>query len=856
MGVVYEALDRHLGRRVALKILPSEKVADPARKLRFIQEAKAASALNHPNIITIYDINSADGIDFIAMELVSGQTLEALLAARRLKLNETLKYAIQIADALATAHAAGIVHRDLKPANVMITASGLVKVLDFGLAKLTSGPESSGDDATRTLGAVTEQGTIMGTAAYMSPEQAEGRNVDARSDIFSFGLLLYEMLSGKRAFAAETRMGTLAAIIHKEPEPLTNAVPQLPAEIDRIIARCLRKDAARRSQSMAEVKVALEEVKEDSDSGATAVTPRPVQAGASRFRVWAMVGVGIVAVSAALLLLTRLRNKETPLKEVPLTSFNSPQLNPTLSPDGNQFAFCWDGDQDKANRQVYVSLAGKGAPLQLTKGQEHSCYPAWSPDGQSIAFIRYSGGSASSLNLVVMPALGGVEKILGPAYFDSPAWSPDGKWLYYRKEKSLWVQSADGGDSRQLTQSTGEDTDASPSISPDGHQIAFARRFADYGSKLMIANLRVGQLAGDPRRVTTLTAARNTIETSPVWTADGKEILYVVSTGDGQSGIYRVRASGGEPTHLLGAGDHATRLALSRNGRRLAYSRALYDYNIWRMPLPPAGGGGGAPGKFLSSTRYEAQATPSPDGRRIAFVSNRGGSRQIWLASEDGSNPVALTNFTDTSLGSPSWSPDGQTIAFDARPDGLSDIYSVSPSGGAVKRLTDHPAEDHLPVYSADGRFIYFASTRGGERQLYRMPASGGAAEQITRKGAYVPSVSRDGKWIYYSKTRAGIWRVPADGGEETLVIDYKVAIGSEFWFTVAASGIYFVGADPVLKQLTLNHYRFSDGKIVHLTAFDKSLAPQLAVSPDEKWFYWSQVDSQTQDLMLIEDFH
>src|SRR6266567_5368471 len=269
MGVVYEAIDRHLDRRVALKILPPEKVADPARKLRFIQEAKAASALNHPNIITIYDISAADGVDYIAMELVAGRTLEDLLAKRRPKVSEVLKYAVQIADALAAAHAAGIVHRDLKPANVMVTESGLVKVLDFGLAKLTDREEVSEDDVTRTERAVTEDGTVVGSAAYMSPEQAEGRKVDARSDIFSFGLVLYEMLSGNRAFRAETRMATMAAVLNKEPTPISEITPGLPKELERIVARCLRKDLARRSQSIAEIKIALEELKEETESGAS-----------------------------------------------------------------------------------------------------------------------------------------------------------------------------------------------------------------------------------------------------------------------------------------------------------------------------------------------------------------------------------------------------------------------------------------------------------------------------------------------------------------------------------------------------------------------------------------------------------
>lgn len=224
MGVVYKALDTRLERAVALKVLAADKVADPDRKRRFVQEAKAASALNHPNIITIYDINAADGIDFISMEFVAGRTLDRVIPRQGLPPSEALRISIQIADALAEAHAGGIIHRDLKPANIMLTDSGLVKLLDFGLAKLTEKTGIGQEEPTATL-AATEEGKILGTVAYMSPEQAQGLKVDARSDIFSFGAVLYEMLTGRRAFSGDTKMSTVAAILNREPEPLAATTP-------------------------------------------------------------------------------------------------------------------------------------------------------------------------------------------------------------------------------------------------------------------------------------------------------------------------------------------------------------------------------------------------------------------------------------------------------------------------------------------------------------------------------------------------------------------------------------------------------------------------------------------------------
>jgi len=292
MGVVYAAQDTHLDRIVAVKVLPAEAVADPERKRRFVQEAKSASALNHPNIIHIYDIDQSDGIDFMAMEHVPGRTLDELIGSKGLSLGTALKYAIQIADALAAAHAAGIVHRDLKPANIMVTDKGLVKVLDFGLAKLIESGPAIDSIATQTLKPLTEEGTVMGTSAYMSPEQVEGKKVDARSDIFAFGSVLYEMVTASRAFQGGSRIATLSAILHLEPKPIES----VPLDLQKIIGRCLRKDPDRRFQHMADVRVVLDELKEESDSGKLAPPAREpaLPLGRKRLKLWVPAAVGSV----------------------------------------------------------------------------------------------------------------------------------------------------------------------------------------------------------------------------------------------------------------------------------------------------------------------------------------------------------------------------------------------------------------------------------------------------------------------------------------------------------------------------------------------------------------------------------
>jgi len=318
MGEVYQARDTRLGRDVALKVLPPERVADPERRQRFLQEAQAASILNHPNIVSIYDIGSQDGFDYIAMEYVDGETLDHLIPKGGMRLEQALGIAIPITDALARAHAAGIIHRDLKPGNVMVARDGRVKLVDFGLAKLALRLGPGEDDATRTAlssGTHTVEGRILGTVSYMSPEQAEGKKVDARSDIFSFGTLLYEMLTGERAFRGESTLSTLSAILTLEPRPLRSLAPSIPPEIERVIARCIRKDPEKRWQSMSDIRVALAELKEETESRTLIANapPRPgARGGDSKWPLLAGALVGLVLVLAGAWWLNRETGPEEP----------------------------------------------------------------------------------------------------------------------------------------------------------------------------------------------------------------------------------------------------------------------------------------------------------------------------------------------------------------------------------------------------------------------------------------------------------------------------------------------------------------------------------------------------------------
>lgn len=395
MGVVYRALDTHLNRPVALKLLPSDKVNNPERRKRFVQEARAASALNHPHIVTIYDIASHDQHDFIAMELIEGKTLDQLLHRKALPLADIFRYSIQIADALSKAHAAGIVHRDLKPSNIMVTEDGRVKVVDFGLAKLVEPDDGGAEASTRAMqdGAPkTDEGTIVGTPSYMSPEQVEGKKLDARSDIFSFGSVLYEMSTGRRAFQGETKLSTVSAILQSEPKPASELRSTIPRDLEKIIQRCLRKDPERRFQSMKDLRIALEELKEESDSGHLGAAPQQQR----RSRRWAL-----AAAAAALLGVAgaavwwRLRPAPSPVewRLRPLTADSGLTTTPALSPDGKLAVYASDRGSNGTNLDLWLQPLAQGSqPIRLTQNPADDMDPSFSPDGGQIAFYSRPSG--------------------------------------------------------------------------------------------------------------------------------------------------------------------------------------------------------------------------------------------------------------------------------------------------------------------------------------------------------------------------------------------------------------------------------------------------------------------------------
>ena len=475
MGEVWLARDSRLGRKVAVKLLPASLTDDPVRVSRFEQEARAASALSHPNVCHIYTLGKTEeGQRYIAMELVEGQTLRARLLAGPVPTAEALRLGTQLAAALTAAHACGIVHRDLKPENVMIRADGLVKVLDFGLAKLAlAGGDASGDDATRTV-QYTDPGTVVGTVAYMSPEQSRGLSVDIRTDVWSVGVILYELVAGRRPFEGESRTDVLAAILEHEPAALARFEPNVPGELQRIVTKALRKDRGQRYQSMADLQLDLEALRHSlevssapgggaagptGDSGATGGQLLPAPASA-RGRRLAPIAIAVVAIAGAFAVwwLVRVRSPGVAVERpsavqrelTRLTFEPGLQTQPTFSPDGRFIAYVAD---TAGNLDIWVRPVAGGDPVRVTRSPAADTQPNWSPDGSRIAFQSEREGGG----IYAVHALGGAETRL--AHFGTqPRWAPDGQYVGFtgplgvdsRALPRLYVVGADGVPARQV----------------------------------------------------------------------------------------------------------------------------------------------------------------------------------------------------------------------------------------------------------------------------------------------------------------------------------------------------------------------------------------------------------------------
>jgi eukaryotic-like serine/threonine-protein kinase len=866
MGEVYKAHDPRLGRFIAIKILLAEKLSDPDRRRRFAQEARAASALNHPGIVTIYDVGCARDIDYIAMEFVEGKTLQELIPRSGLSLNDFLTYSTQVADAISKAHSAGILHRDLKPGNVIVTTERQVKVLDFGLAKLIQASVPAGQEATASSVIVTDEHSISGTAAYMSPEQAEGKVLDSRSDIFSFGAMLYEMATGQRAFQGDTAMSTLGCVMRDEPKPISEIRPETPPELDRLIRRCLRKDPARRIQTMSDLKVALEELKEESDSGKL----RSASLGPRRRPglLWAglTVIVGLLVALATTFLLPRDAGKSTSFHPVPLTSYEGDEREPDFSPDGSQVAFAWNGEKQD-NWDIYLKVVGSSAlPLRLTTDSATDRKPKWSPDGKSIAFVQSKTGED---RVMLTSALGGGARPLAvfPTAIDAGlSWSPDSKWLAAstgdrKGPTTLRLISVETGELRVLTTPiAGSGGDFDPAFSPGGRSLAFVRERGMNVEELWVLSLtKTYEPRGQPKRI----LGDGKKNRSPAWSANGREIIF--SGGElSRASMYRIAADGSAPPVRIDAlGDGVTEPALSSAAHRLAFSRTFRNASIWRLEMESRNT---RPEQLIAaSSSRDAFPQYSPDGKKIAFFSNRTGLSQIWTCNGDGTQPVQLTSMTGTTTGTPRWSPDGQWISFDSNSGGYWQIYVVGASGGQPKALTSGDRINVGAGWSRDGKWIYFTSKRSGSEEVWKIPAPSAAASnmepqtgtpvQVTRHGGTSSVESPDGKTLYFTKTTPGfefsLWKMPLNGGAETEVLKSL----HRYNFAVTERGIFYTTPSERDSPAEVKRLDLTTGKVTTLYTLAKRVDLGLAVSPDYRYLLFVQLDYIGSDLMSVENF-
>ena len=508
---------------------------------------------------------------------------------------------------------------------------------------------------------------------------------------------------------------------------------------------------------------------------------------------------------------------------VPLTAYPGFERVPSLSPDGSQVAFTWDGPNED-NNDIYVKLVGPGQPLRLTTDPGFDGSPAWSPDGRLIAFQRSFAGVVT---VFVIPALGGAERKVAtldsvgvhPRPRGNLAWTPDGKWLAVggrpsgEKSTGIWLIALNGAERLRLTAAGElEAGHTSPAFSPDGRHLAFIRDLKNASNAVYVHPLSSTWTPVGP-------ATRVTSESWNVlglaWTPDGSGLVF--SSG-GHVGIPRLQriaftpAQSAPPRHpeILPFGEEAAAVTISRTGR-LVYAAQSRDSTLWKISLPVSTSPP-VPAPVASSTYDEHTPDYSPDGKRLAFASNRSGEEEIWIANGDGSNPVQITSMKGPLCANPRWSPDGRTILFSSRREGSGDLYLLVPDTGELRRITDDPSEDFEPRWSRDGRSIYFGSNRTGRSEVWKMSASGGSAVRITQQGGQTATESSDGRLLYYAKPAfpASIWQVPINGGEEKLVVD---GLSNPLNFVVGDRGLYFLAQGDAPQKTSVDYFEYATEK-------------------------------------------
>jgi Tol biopolymer transport system component len=874
MGEVWRATDPKLQRDVAIKVLPADVARDPSRLARFEREAQLLASLNHPNIAAIHGLEEADGQPFLVLELVPGEDLAERLKRGPLPVAEALDVARQVATALEEAHERGVVHRDLKPANVKVTPEGQVKVLDFGLAKAWS-PEAtsgSGPDLSQspTLAHTgTAAGVILGTAAYMSPEQARGKTVDKRADVWAFGALLAEMLTGRPLFGGETVSDVLAAVLTREPD--WSALPaSTPTRVVQLLRRCLERDPKQRLRDIGEARIAL------APATAEPATAAEAPAAGRKRSLWVAPAVLAAALLAFVAGWATRRPPRVPVGFVgttttlrQLTFDPGLEAEPSFSPDGNYLAYTTN---DRGSLDVAVMPLAGGDVRPLADSPADEAQPAWSPDGTRIAFVsaRDRGGRLSAVNglsamspfvigqggdLYIAPAAGGpaVKLVERGAH---PAWSPDSKAIAFQSDRGghwdIWTVPADGGEPRQLTDDA--EIDYEPAWSPDGRFVAYAATVpADAEGRLRVVP-RDG--SGPPREL----RVPGAIAIAPAWSPDGAWIYFASSDSlsESRTSLWRIAFATSEAERrlerlTLGEAIEADP-AVAPGGGRLAYGRATNAPDVFELDVATH-----AVRQLTSLSCLEDFPDVAPDGRTLLFTSDRWGEAGLFTMPVAGGPWQRLSN-PEGSATMGRWSPDGTQVAY-GRTTADEVAVAVQAVGGlavrkvvAVRRGGENV---QAPEWSPDGRSLAFTrQSEARESTIQVVDLADGRVRDVAKPGGLVlfASWSPDGQRLAFQREAGGprqIWSVPASGGEATEISRGNVRELSHPQWSPRDLGIILV----VVDHKNLATLSVATGVVTPLTRYDDSTryVDYPSWSPDGRKVYFSMTRA-VGDLFLLEN--